>query len=215
MAVLKDSGERREFDSGAVRDIQEGKGRCDLLPLDIVASLMDNQDAANTLYYISKYMILGKDENLFLAIRSFCIVRGWSIPDAILEVAKQYEDGANKYGERNWEKGISLHCYIDSGVRHLLKYLAGWTDEPHDRAFIWNMLGAIWTHKWMPNLRDTPAFMTQSQGSIDMCKRRETEIDKDIQGCSIQVDEHGSPDLRDLVYCTSTHSDECNITDKG
>ena len=57
MAVLKDSGERREFDSEAVRDIQEGKGRCDLLPLDIVASLMDNQDAANTLYYISKYII--------------------------------------------------------------------------------------------------------------------------------------------------------------
>lgn len=33
MAELKDSGARREFESGAVRDIQEGKGRCDLLPL--------------------------------------------------------------------------------------------------------------------------------------------------------------------------------------
>ena len=29
---IKDSGERREFDTGAVRDIQEGKGRMDLLP---------------------------------------------------------------------------------------------------------------------------------------------------------------------------------------
>lgn len=27
---LQDSGNRREFDSGAVRDINEGKGRCDL-----------------------------------------------------------------------------------------------------------------------------------------------------------------------------------------
>lgn len=35
--MIKDSGERREFSTGAVRDIQEGKGRCDLLPLDIVA----------------------------------------------------------------------------------------------------------------------------------------------------------------------------------
>lgn len=32
MAELKDSGERRVFQSGAVRDIEEGKGRCDLLP---------------------------------------------------------------------------------------------------------------------------------------------------------------------------------------
>lgn len=30
--MIKDSGNRREFDSGAVRDIAEGKGRCDLLP---------------------------------------------------------------------------------------------------------------------------------------------------------------------------------------
>lgn len=30
--VIKDSGNRREFESGAVRDMQEGKGRMDLLP---------------------------------------------------------------------------------------------------------------------------------------------------------------------------------------
>ena len=35
--AIKDSGERKEFSTGAVRDIQEGKGRCDLLPLDVVA----------------------------------------------------------------------------------------------------------------------------------------------------------------------------------
>ena len=29
---IKDSGTRREFDTGAVRDIQVGKGRMDLLP---------------------------------------------------------------------------------------------------------------------------------------------------------------------------------------
>lgn len=29
---IKDSGNRREFETGAVRDIQEGKGRMDLLP---------------------------------------------------------------------------------------------------------------------------------------------------------------------------------------
>ena len=37
---ILDSGERREFNSGAVRDIQEGKGRCDLLPLEPVAKLL-------------------------------------------------------------------------------------------------------------------------------------------------------------------------------
>ena len=35
--MIKDSGNRTEYETGAVRDIQEGKGRCDLMPLDVVA----------------------------------------------------------------------------------------------------------------------------------------------------------------------------------
>ena len=31
--MIKDSGKRRQFETGAVRDIAEGKGRCDLMPL--------------------------------------------------------------------------------------------------------------------------------------------------------------------------------------
>lgn len=34
---IKDSGHRRTFKTGAVRDIQTGKGRCDLMPLHQVA----------------------------------------------------------------------------------------------------------------------------------------------------------------------------------
>ena len=32
MSEILDSGNRREFESGAVRDMAKGKGRCDLLP---------------------------------------------------------------------------------------------------------------------------------------------------------------------------------------
>ena len=73
-----------------------------------------------------------------------------------------------KYGDRNWEKGIPLHCYIDSGVRHYLKFLRGDTDEPHDRAFVWNMLGAIWTHKNKPELIDLP-FATEGKPTDEDC----------------------------------------------
>ena len=31
--TIKDSGDRTEFATGAVRDMREGKGRCDLMPL--------------------------------------------------------------------------------------------------------------------------------------------------------------------------------------
>ena len=53
-------------------------------------------------------------------------------------------------------KGIPAHCYIDSGVRHLIKWADNWDDEPHDRAFLWNMFGLLWTIKHHPELNDLP-----------------------------------------------------------
>ena len=98
--MLHDSGHRRQFSSGAVRDMPIGKGRCDLLP------------AA-----------------------------------ALLRLAKHYEAGAIKYGERNWEKGIPIESFLDSALRHLLKYMDGQKDEDHLCAAAWNLLGAMWTEE--------------------------------------------------------------------
>lgn len=158
MAELKDSGARREFGTGAVRDVAEGKGRCDLLPLRMVAYLVADENCGDTvLNCIEDYMISGDVDRIYAAIVAFSrFGLKTDIYTALLEVAKQYEDGCQKYGERNWQKGIPVHVFIDSGVRHYLKYLRGDNDEPHDRAFVWNLLGAIWTHENHPELIDLP-----------------------------------------------------------
>ena len=57
---ILDSGERREFETGAVRDIQEGKGRCDLLPLDAVSGLIGNEQDENGLKLVCVKTILEK-----------------------------------------------------------------------------------------------------------------------------------------------------------
>ena len=74
-----------------------------------------------------------------------------SMANMMLEVSILYEAGAIKYGENNWQRGMPLSCYIDSGVRHYLKTLRGDDDEPHYRGFVWNMLGAMWTLNNVPN----------------------------------------------------------------
>ena len=164
---IKDSGNRREFETGGVRDIQEGKGRCDLLPIDIIASLMEDSRSASVVYHIGEFMESGHDCELFKAIVAFQELSGYEyIGELLLEVSVHYEQGANKYGERNWEKGIPLHCYIDSGLRHFLKYKSNQVDERHDRAFVWNMLCAIWTMKHKPELIDIPfTLIGQSRNS--------------------------------------------------
>ena len=156
--MLKDSGERREFDTGAVRDIQEGKGRCDLLPLYIAGNLLPSR----TLIDIHDYVRNGNTSSLHRAIARFSREINSDKYSILLEVSKHYEAGAKKYSERNWEKGIPVHCFIDSGVRHYLKFMRGDTDEPHDRAFVWNMLGAIWTHTNHPELIDLPFIDTEN-----------------------------------------------------
>ena len=109
MSEILDSGERREFESGAVRDMSEGKGRYDLLPM--------------------------------------CV---------LMRLAKHYEKGAIKYKERNWEKGIPAHSFADSAMRHLVKYLDGWTDEDHLISAIWNLCGLAWTEEKRPDMMDFP-----------------------------------------------------------
>ena len=154
--VLKDSGSRREFESGAVRDASEGKGRCDLLPLDVVSNLLSagNLERVGELYLIEEFKRNKDTYYLTQAILAFSVRTNINVPTLILEVSKQFEDGAKKYTENNWKKGIPLHCYIDSAVRHFLKFLRGDTDEPHDRAFIWNLLCACWTYENKPELDD-------------------------------------------------------------
>ena len=152
MEIL-DSGHRKQFESGAVRDARPGVGRCDLLPLGVIGKY-----TGDCIFdYIEIYIRTGNVDILWEAFKYFCNkAYGGNMLTGLLEVSKQYEEGAKKYDERNWEKGIPLHCYIDSAVRHYLKWLRGDKDEPHDRAFIWNILGAIWTHKNKPKLIDLP-----------------------------------------------------------
>ena len=152
MSELKDSGTRREFSTGAVRDVADGKGRCDLLPLAQVSATLDSVPIA----LLYQFMKTGAWVHLRSTILNFCKERGWDLPTAMLEVSIHYEDGARKYAERNWEIGIPLHCFIDSAVRHYLKWRRGDTDEPHDRAVLWNLLGAWWTLDNHPELNDLP-----------------------------------------------------------
>lgn len=157
--MIVDSGNRREFSSGAVRDVSDEKGRCDLLPLREVAIYLD---ANFVLHEIEQYVRTGDVGYLYEALEKFREGLGFDKPTLVLEVAIHYAEGCQKYGERNWQKGIPLHCYIDSGVRHYLKWLRGDDDERHDRAFVWNILGAIWTHENKPELREYPYNLEDS-----------------------------------------------------
>lgn len=152
MAKILDSGERIHFDSGAVRDVSDGKGRCDLLPLDTVNQIILKESPV--LSFIEMFKNEKQAEYLYSAIKQFALDEKTDLPTLFLELSKHFEEGATKYGENNWKKGIPLHCYLDSAVRHYLKHYRGDTDEPHDRAFVWNLLCCLWTFDHKKELDD-------------------------------------------------------------
>lgn len=140
--MIKDSGDRREYSSGAVRDMEDGKGRCDLLPLNVAAMILQD---GTILKLIAEFQRSEDTRFLYEALDIFRNSCDWDDSTMLLEVSKHMEEGAKKYGERNWEKGLPVDCYIDSAVRHYLKWRRGDNDEPHDLAFCWNVMCCIWT----------------------------------------------------------------------
>jgi hypothetical protein len=116
---IKDSGARRDFGTGAVRDMSSGKGRFDLIPWETIRAL-----------------------------------------------AIHYEKGCLKYGDRNWEKGIPVHSFLDSAIRHLSQVIDGKDDENHAVAALWNIVCAYQTILWIQegklplDLYDVPKKIT-------------------------------------------------------
>lgn len=157
MSKIKDSGARVEFSTGAVRDIKDDKGRCDLLPLAIVGAHLCrwNATAKKFLVAIEFFKQTGDSQYIYQALDVVCkrFFRENDV-EMYLEVSIHFKQGAEKYGFNNWQKGIPVHSYIDSAVRHFLKALDGQEDERHDRACAWNLLCLLWTLENRPEMND-------------------------------------------------------------
>lgn len=95
---LKDSGERRQFATGAVRDRGAFKGA----------------PALRAVHALQRYDL-------------------------------HNQKGAAKYDARNWEKGMPLSEFFNSAQRHADKLLAGYEDEDHAAAWLWNVMHFIET----------------------------------------------------------------------
>ena len=143
--MILDSGSRTTFESGATRDIQEGKGRPTLMPLQVVSRLLGKQTGDYIFQSIAAFTEHGETKYLYAALLKFVAIAYNGEPETmLLDAAVHFEEGAKKYGENNWQKGLPVNCYLDSAIRHYLKYRRGDTDENHSVSFVWNLMCCIW-----------------------------------------------------------------------
>lgn len=165
-----------KLNTGSHKDLRLGKGRYDLIPLDVLGELIRGQltkwdgdsPVKELLNYIHKArvatkgyegedtiedIILVKADWLHQAIYSFVTTElkgNWI--DLTKRLALLFEKGAAKYSERDWEKGRPMSIFINSALRHLFQYYNSETDEDHAAAFVWNLLACIDTINKMPEM---------------------------------------------------------------
>lgn len=148
---IKDSGKRTGFDTGAVRDIQEGKGRCDLVPFSsLQRTYMDDE----ILSYLS-FCIEETDMYAIVSALDYYYENEMTYRtkyEMFLDLSIHFENGAKKYDKNNWKKGIPVERYIDSAMRHYIKFKDGQKDENHEIAFVWNLICCMWTIENKPEL---------------------------------------------------------------
>lgn len=141
---LKDSGHRRSFASGAVRDRGKGKGRYDLIT-----------------------------------------------PFALKRIAIIYEKGAEKYDDRNWEKGMPFSVFLDSALRHIMQYIMGMEDEDHVAQAAWNLFAIMHLEHTLPGWDDRHNFERAKKG------RGCPEPDSDWRDCDSPQWTHDKPNTED------------------
>ena len=153
MAKLIDSGKRTAFETGAIREIDETKGRCDLVYNSGWSALTSDDFYA----HIEDFVRNGGRLPIYRALdRVVTLAFDGDYNTAYLEVSQHYADGAKKYADRNMEKGLPWHSMVDSALRHYTKWCRGDDDEPHARAVIWNLLTLLYMIDYKPESNDLP-----------------------------------------------------------
>lgn len=162
----KDSGARATYDSGMQRDTEEGKPRYDLV-------IPEGTPYSDRLAgHLSDLLGFGNEERFYLLaefLRWFCDSKDPAVlyqhlvkqegGNLLTRLAELMARGAEKYNERNWEKGSGPEEYRrarSSAFRHFVQHLVGDRDEDHAAAVVFNVRAAEYFQQKLPQEPMTP-----------------------------------------------------------
>lgn len=75
-------------------------------------------------------------------------------PIGLRAVAAACAEGAARYGDYNWEKGMPANDMLNHAIRHIYLFLAGDRSEDHLGHAAWNVMGAIHSLEAWPDLNE-------------------------------------------------------------
>lgn len=73
-------------------------------------------------------------------------------PVGLRRIAQTCHEGAQKYSDYNWEKGMPISDMLNHAISHIYSYLSGDRVEDHLAHAAWNLLGACHSEELWPHL---------------------------------------------------------------
>ncbi len=75
-------------------------------------------------------------------------------PQALRRLAATYAEGATKYGDNNWRKGMEFSNLLNHVIDHIYQYIAGADGEDHLAHAAWGLFALMEQEETQPNLND-------------------------------------------------------------
>jgi hypothetical protein len=84
-------------------------------------------------------------------------------PIGLRRLAGTCAEGARKYGDHNWQKGIPASQMLNHAIRHVYLWLEGDATEDHLAHAAWNILGVCHFEEVLPAMIDVPNRQTPAE----------------------------------------------------
>jgi hypothetical protein len=94
-------------------------------------------------------------------------------PEPMRRLGMHYANGAKKYGEGNWTKGIPMSRTFESLYRHVLDFQSGDKSEDHLAAIAWNAFALMWYEERMPEMNDLAEYLCWPDQDDDSPEEKE------------------------------------------
>lgn len=78
-------------------------------------------------------------------------------PVGLRRLAETYHEGAMKYGDWNWTKGMPVSDVLNHVLAHLVAYLGGDASEDHLAHAAWGLFAAMHFEELKPGMLDVPS----------------------------------------------------------
>ena len=115
-------------------------------------SIADTLEELSKLYPVLPQSVKQFDTGAVRSTDAECVRYDLITPVGLERLAKTYAEGARKYSDNNWLRGMPISDLLNHAIRHQYLYLSGDRSEDHLAHAAWGLFAAMHSEEKWPHL---------------------------------------------------------------